>query len=71
MALRPSIAVGGINRINSDGTILSIANSQVLNAVVGPVPPKPVENVADGTGDGKSLAPGGPAQQGPRPPGPA
>jgi small-conductance mechanosensitive channel len=58
-------------RINSDGTILSIPNSQVLNAVVGPVPPKPVENIADGTGDGKSLAPGGPAQQGPRPPGPA
>jgi small-conductance mechanosensitive channel len=59
-------------RINSDGTILSVPNSQVLNAVVGPVPPKQEEGyVPVGTGDGKSLAPGGPDQQGPRPPSPA
>jgi len=62
-------------RINSDGTTLNVPNSQVLNAVVGPVPREPElpsgaqEPVA--AGDGKSLAPGGPEQQGPRPPGPA
>jgi small-conductance mechanosensitive channel len=72
-------------RINSDGTTLNVPNSQVLNAVVGPVPLIPdeepparqpataaspaAEPVA--AGDGKSLAPGGPQQQGPRPPGPA
>jgi small-conductance mechanosensitive channel len=59
-------------RINTDGTILSVPNSQVLNAVVGPVPPKQEEDyVPVGSGDGKSLAPGGPDQQGPRPPSPA
>ena len=57
-------------RIHSGGSILSVPNSQVLNAVVGPVPPKEEDTPAD-TADGKSLAPGGPAQQGPRPPGPA
>jgi small-conductance mechanosensitive channel len=57
-------------RIHSGGSILSVPNSQVLNAVVGPVPPKEDDTPAD-TNDGKSLAPGGPAQQGPRPPGPA
>jgi small-conductance mechanosensitive channel len=58
-------------RIHTDGTILSVPNSQVLNAIVGPVPPKLDENIPVDAADGKSLAPGGPSQQGPRPPGPA
>jgi mechanosensitive ion channel-like protein len=102
-------------RLHSGGGVVAIPNSQVLNAIVGPVPPKeseddiasppaagstppvaapasnepassepasvtnePVSNEpASGDGeppsavsDGKSVTPGGPGQQGPRPPGP-
>jgi hypothetical protein len=106
-------------RLHSGGSVVAIPNSQVLNAVVGPVPPKegegspapasatsapsppaptsPVssaptsvssardapdspadspESALDTTdsppeaGEGKSVMPGGPGQQGPRPPGP-
>jgi hypothetical protein len=111
-------------RLHSGGGVVAIPNSQVLNAIVGPVPPKesdddtdsppaagtapPVADVpppAAGTtsptagststvpgssstapasnepasvnnepgstvSDGKSVTPGGPGQQGPRPPGP-
>jgi small-conductance mechanosensitive channel len=55
-------------RFNTDGRVMSIPNSQVLNAVVGPVPAEedPVE-----AEDGKPGAPGGPEQPHPRPPGPA
>jgi hypothetical protein len=100
-------------RLHSGGGVVAIPNSQVLNAVVGPVPPKESEDdiasppaagstppvpapapnepariepasnepassePASGDGeppaavsDGKSVTPGGPGQQGPRPPGP-
>jgi small-conductance mechanosensitive channel len=78
-------------RLDSGGSVVAIPNSQVLNAVVGPVPPKeddddvsptpppatvatvapPVDDLAPpAASDGKSVNPGGPGQQGPRPPGP-
>jgi small-conductance mechanosensitive channel len=78
-------------RLHSGGSIVSIPNSQVLNAIVGPVPPKaddddvsptpppatvatvtpPVDDVdPPAVSDGKAVNPGGPGQQGPRPPGP-
>jgi small-conductance mechanosensitive channel len=59
-------------RFDTDGSVMSIPNSQVLNAVVGPVPPEP-EDAADPevAADGKSGAPGGPEQPQPRPAGPA
>jgi hypothetical protein len=49
-----------------------IPNSQVLNAVIGPIPPAE-ENDASPPPviDGKSGAPGGPQQPQPAPPGPA
>jgi small-conductance mechanosensitive channel len=55
-------------RFKTDGRVISIPNSQVLNAVVGPIPPEedPVE-----AEDGKPGTPGGPEQPHPRPPGPA
>jgi small-conductance mechanosensitive channel len=59
-------------RMNTGGSIMSIPNSQVLNAVVGPVPP---DNGGNGqpvvVSDGKSGTPGGPEQPHPGPPGPA
>jgi small-conductance mechanosensitive channel len=60
-------------RLDTDGSIMSVPNSQVLNAVVGPVPPNgedtppPPPVVADG----KAVNPGGPEKQGARPPGPS
>jgi len=56
-------------RFSAGGRVMSIPNSQVLNAVVGPVPPEPEDPVA--VGDGRSGTPGGPEQPQPRPPGPA
>ena len=56
-------------RFNTDGSVMSIPNSQVLNAVVGPVPPEDEEPVV--AEDGRSGAPGGPEQPQPRPAGPA
>jgi small-conductance mechanosensitive channel len=56
-------------RFNTDGSVMSIPNSQVLNAVVGPVPPETEDPVV--VGDGRSGTPGGPEQPHPRPPGPA
>ena len=56
-------------RFSTEGRIMSIPNSQVLNAVVGPVPPETEDPAA--VGDGKSGTPGGPEQPHPRPPGPA
>jgi small-conductance mechanosensitive channel len=59
-------------RLDTDGSIMSVPNSQVLNAVVGPVPPKeedtppPLPVVTDG----KAVNPGGPEKQGAHPPGP-
>jgi small-conductance mechanosensitive channel len=59
-------------RFDTDGSVMSIPNSQVLNAVVGPIPPDS-EDAEDPevTADGKSGAPGGPEQPQPRPAGPA
>jgi small-conductance mechanosensitive channel len=59
-------------RFDIEGSVMSIPNSQVLNAVVGPIPPDS-EDAEDPevTADGKSGAPGGPEQPQPRPAGPA
>ena len=56
-------------RINADGSMMSIPNSQVLNAVVGPVPPEPDEEKPPVVADGRSGTPGGPEQSQPRPAG--
>jgi len=56
-------------RFDTDGSVMSIPNSQVLNAVVGPIPPEPED--PEVVMDGKSGAPGGPEQPQPRPAGPA
>jgi small-conductance mechanosensitive channel len=63
-------------KFDTGGSVMSVPNSQVLNAMVGPIP---VEDETNGTGqpapaavsDGKSGTPGGPEQQQPGPPGPA
>jgi len=59
-------------RVETAGSVMSVPNAQVLNAVVGPIPPE------DGSAtqppvaaDGKSGTPGGPEQPAPAPPGPA
>jgi small-conductance mechanosensitive channel len=59
-------------RFDTNGSVMSIPNSQVLNAMVGPIPPEP-EDAEDPevAADGKSGAPGGPEQPQPRPAGPA
>ena len=57
-------------RINADGSAMSVPNSQVLNAVVGPIPPEPDEEEPP-VADGKSGTPGGPEQPQPRPAVPA
>jgi small-conductance mechanosensitive channel len=54
-------------RLDTGGSVMSVPNSQVLNAVVGPVPPEPGPEAA---GDSKTTSPGAPEQQQPRPPGP-
>jgi small-conductance mechanosensitive channel len=56
-------------RFDTDGSVMSIPNSQVLNAVVGPVPPRP-DQEGPSRPDGKSGTPGGPEQRQPHPPGP-
>ena len=59
-------------RFDTDGSVMSIPNSQVLNSVVGPIPPEPEDaEDAEVVTDGKSGTPGGPEQPQPRPPGPA
>jgi small-conductance mechanosensitive channel len=57
-------------RFRTEGSVMSIPNSQVLNAVVGPVPAKPDQEDAS-VADGKSGTPGGPEHPQPRPAGPA
>jgi small-conductance mechanosensitive channel len=57
-------------RFNTDGSVMSVPNSQVLNAVVGPIPPKTDEEEPPVVADGKSGTPGGPEQPQPRPAGP-
>jgi small-conductance mechanosensitive channel len=56
-------------RFDTDGSVMSIPNSQVLNAVVGPIPPQEDED-SPVTPDGKSGTPGGPEHSQPRPGGP-
>ena len=64
-------------RFDTDGSVMSIPNSQVLNAVVGPIPPEedpeqdPEPEDPEVAADGKSGTPGGPEQPQPRPGGPA
>jgi small-conductance mechanosensitive channel len=58
-------------RFDTGGSVMSIPNSQVLNAMVGPVPPDDDDDGQARVGsDGKSGAPGGPEQPQPGPPGP-
>jgi small-conductance mechanosensitive channel len=58
-------------RLDTGGSVMSIPNSQVLNAVVGPVP---ADDNGSGrpavAGEGKSGTPGAPGQPQPGPPGP-
>jgi small-conductance mechanosensitive channel len=61
-------------RLQTGGSVMSVPNSQVLNAVVGPMPPasgesgqQPAQPVI---GEGKSASPGSPEHQQPRPAGP-
>jgi small-conductance mechanosensitive channel len=57
-------------RLDTGGSVMSIPNSQVLNAVIGPVPPVEEDaSPAPAVTDGKSGAPGGPEQPQPGPPG--
>jgi small-conductance mechanosensitive channel len=59
-------------RFDTDGSVMSVPNSQVLNAVVGPVPREPEEQPGPAVvADSKSGGPGGPEQPQPRPAGPA
>ena len=59
-------------RLDTGGSVMSIPNSQVLNAVIGPIPPAEAEGAATPVvPDGKSGTPGGPEQRQPAPPGPA
>ena len=57
-------------RFNTNGSVMSVPNSQVLNAVVGPIPPEPDEEEPPVVADGRSGTPGGPEQPQPRPAGP-
>jgi small-conductance mechanosensitive channel len=61
-------------RIDVGGSVMAVPNSQVLNAVIGPIPPEDngtVQPQPAVTADGKSGTPGGPEQPQPAPPGPA
>ena len=50
-------------RFDTGGSVMSIPNSQVLNAVVGPIPPDEEDDgPAPAVIDGKSGTPGGPEQ---------
>jgi len=65
----------GITYVSLDtgGSVMSVPNSQVLNAVVGPIPPDDDGSAVEPAvaSDGKSGTPGGPEQPQPRPPGPS
>lgn len=56
-------------RLDTGGSVMAIPNSQVLNAVIGPIPPTEEEDPV--LPDGKSGTPGGPEQPAPSPAGPA
>ena len=58
-------------RFDTGGSVMSIPNSQVLNAVVGPIPPEPETQPSPPmVADTSSGTPGGPEQHQPRPAGP-
>jgi small-conductance mechanosensitive channel len=59
-------------RLDTGGSVMAVPNSQVLNAVVGPVPPEDKEEpgAQPVVSDSKSMGPGAPEGQQPRPPGP-
>lgn len=58
-------------RVDTGGGVLSVPNSQALNAVVGPIPPDGGNGAqAPAVSDGKSGTPGGPEHPQPSPPGP-
>ena len=57
-------------RVDTSDSVMSVPNSQVLNAVIGPVPPPRRTAPGPGRRDGKSGTPGGPEQPQPSPPGP-
>jgi small-conductance mechanosensitive channel len=59
-------------RFDTGGSVMSIPNSQVLNAVVGPIPPAPEAELSPPVAaDSRSGTPGGPEQPQPHPAGPA
>ncbi|MFZ0189354.1 MAG: mechanosensitive ion channel family protein [Streptosporangiaceae bacterium] len=58
-------------RVDTSDGVISVPNSQVLNAVVGPIPPDDSNGAqAPAVSDGKSGTPGAPEQPQPSPPGP-
>ena len=57
-------------RVDTGAGVVSVPNSQVLNAVVGPIPPDDGNGAQAGTGGGKPGTPGAPEQPQPSPPGP-
>ena len=59
-------------RVDTSGGVISVPNSQVLNAAVGPIPPDGGSGAhAPVVSDDKSGTPGTPEQPQPAPPGPA
>ena len=56
-------------RLQAAGGVMAIPNSQVLNAVIGPIPS--AEEDAPAVVDGNSGTPGGPEKTQPAPPGSA
>jgi small-conductance mechanosensitive channel len=57
-------------RVDTGVGVVSVPNSQVLNAVVGPIPPDDENGAHAATGGGKPGTPGAPEQPQPSPPGP-
>jgi small-conductance mechanosensitive channel len=58
-------------RFRTGGSVMSIPNSQMLNAMVGPIPPDDMnDGQASVATDGKSGTPGGPERPQPGPPAP-
>ncbi len=58
-------------RVDTGGGVISVPNSQVLNAVVGPIPPNGGNGTqAPAVSGGKPGPPGAPEQPQPSPPGP-
>jgi small-conductance mechanosensitive channel len=57
-------------RFRTNGSVMSIPNSQVLNAVVGPIPPADVDRDRAPATTGTPSTPGSPGLPQPGPPGP-